>query len=61
MNNIDATTYDGALRLSHKIAAFWRTKGRSVIANVVQVTDRDTRKAPVYGVRSDMMNGLPRQ
>jgi hypothetical protein len=46
------------LRLADTIAAYWGSQGLEIKVTVERVLARD---GPVWTIRSDLLNGLPRQ
>jgi hypothetical protein len=47
----------GAAELGRRIRAFWSNGGYDIQVEVIHADGR--RESPVYGVRSDMIGGLP--
>ena len=60
-NSWFAMTREEAERAAAKINAFWRARGHDAGARVVkQQVGHDWEGKHTYGVRSDLVNGLPR-
>lgn len=62
---MDFMTEDGAERLATAIIGYWDHRGHLVNAWTTRSgldpsQDKDTRGARMWGVRSDMINGMPR-
>ena len=58
----DGSTYEGAKRHAQLIAAYWAKRGFNVLPTVVDTGTRlNGGKVPVFGVRSDMVNGQPQR
>jgi hypothetical protein len=55
----DTCTRTGAERLAARIALFWRQQGHEVETRVVMVSAGKKHGAIVFGVRSNMVGGLP--
>ena len=55
---IDNLSAPGAQRLSEMIRSFWSAAGFSNVETEI-VSCTDTGEKPVYGVRSNLKNGLP--
>ena len=49
----------GAARLAARITAYWRERGYPVRTWLTKETQVTTNRSSAYGVRSDMVNGLP--
>lgn len=60
-SEMDASSKEGAERIARTIQQYWAHKGRMVRAWVISVTNPKQGKPPVWGVRTDMLNGLPRR
>ena len=57
--DLDTLSGIGATRLSRIICDFWRTAGFEIEVEIVPV--RGAGSDPSYGIRSNMIGGLPRQ
>lgn len=57
----DFCSRDGALALKAKIEAYWRERGQHVMIALHNVGFHPAIRAARYDVRSDMINGMPRQ
>lgn len=57
----DFCTRDGASILKQKIEAYWRARGHNVQVMLHNVGFHPAIRAARYDVRSDLVNGLPRQ
>jgi hypothetical protein len=55
---IDFSSAPGAALLARRIKGFWANAGYDVQIEVIHAAG--PRESPVYGVRSDMIGGLPR-
>lgn len=55
---IDQSSPAGAAELGRRICAFWADVGYDIRVEIVHAGG--PRESPVYGVRSDMIGGLPR-
>lgn len=56
-SELDSISTAGATRLANVIRQFWRLAGFDPVIEVVRIGG--TSDAPTYGVRSDLINGLP--
>jgi hypothetical protein len=60
---VDHCTHNGAVRLAERIMTFWRTNGyevRCAVAPSVYTTATGQQiDTMLYGVRSNLVNGLP--
>ena len=54
----DQCSKAGSQESSHRIHDYWLSRGGDVYPRVVRITGLKTTKA-FYGVRSDLLNGLP--
>ncbi len=53
-------TLAGAERLAAVIRGYWQERGYGdVLTGVISVSRRDDGKAPVAGIRSNLVGGLP--
>ena len=57
----DYTCQDGAKELKARIEAFWRARGHEVQVMLVEAPFTQAIRAARYDVRSELVNGLPRQ
>lgn len=57
----DFCTRDGAMALKVLIEAYWRARGENVTISLQNVGFHPAIRAARYDVRSDMINGMPRQ
>lgn len=59
----DASSERGALRLERKIAEYWRKKtgGRARVRLEIKAAHIPGEERDVYAVRSDMVDGQPRE
>lgn len=56
----DTLTEAGAMLLASQIVGYWTAQGRKVKAWAVPVVDEaGNRLLGLWGVRSDMLNGVP--
>ena len=56
----DLSTREGATRLKETIEAYWRAQGREVMVSIENMGFRAAIRAARYEVRSDLVDGLPR-
>lgn len=56
----DYTSREGAMALKAKIEAYWRERGKNVMIALHNVGFHPAIRAARFDVRSDMVNGLPR-
>ena len=56
----DFCSREGAAALKAKIEAYWRERGQNVMISMHNVGFHPAIRAARYDVRSDMVNGLPR-
>ena len=54
----ETCTKRGAMALANKIVGFWAREGHKVRA-WAEFCGRDMENRPLYGVRTDMVNGFP--
>lgn len=54
-------TKDGADRLAAMISEYWAKRGKSVQLRVSQSGFHPAIRSARYDIRSDMVNGMPRQ
>lgn len=62
--NLDACTREGALRHAKIIAAYWAKRGFDVLPRVEDTgakAEHGRDGSTVWGVRSDMVNGMPQR
>ncbi|MGE3928872.1 MAG: hypothetical protein AB7G05_01835 [Hyphomonadaceae bacterium] len=57
----DYTSREGAQALKDKIEAYWRERGLDVMFSMQNVGFHPAIRAARYDLRSDMINGMPRQ
>lgn len=57
----DYTSREGAQALKSKIESYWAERGMNVMLALQNVGFHPAIRAARYDVRSDMVNGLPRQ
>jgi hypothetical protein len=57
----DHCDHAGALRLKERIEAYWRERGASVTVQIVAAGYVVAMRSARFDVRSDMLNGLPRE
>jgi hypothetical protein len=57
----DYCSRDGASALKEKIEAYWRERGQHVMIALHNVGFHPAIRAARFDVRSDMVNGMPRQ
>jgi hypothetical protein len=55
----DTFTLEGAEMLADKIAKYWAKRGHTVETRLEKFSDK-IAKRPIYFVRSDLVDGLPR-
>jgi hypothetical protein len=55
---VDNSSAPGAAELGRRVQAFWRTAGYDIRVEVIHAGG--PRESPIWGVRSDMIGGLPR-
>jgi hypothetical protein len=55
----DTFTLEGAEMLAAKIARYWAGRGHTVETRIEKFSDK-IAKRPIYFVRSDLVDGLPR-
>lgn len=61
-NSWFAMTREEAERAAARINAFWRARGHDAGARVVkQPVGPERQRKHTYGIRSDLINGLPRR
>lgn len=53
---LDVLTYNGASILANRIVVYWAERGHTVNAEPYELPDSEG----VYGVRTDLVAGLPR-
>lgn len=61
---LDACSREGAERLAKMVAAFWAKRGLDVVTTVVDTgakAEHGLSGANVWGVRSNMVNGMPQK
>jgi hypothetical protein len=56
----DYCSQAGALALKEKIEAYWRERGQNVMLSLHNVGFHPAIRAARFDVRSDMVNGMPR-
>lgn len=56
----DFCSRDGAVALKEKIEAYWRDRGHNVMIALHNVGFHPAIRAARFDVRSDMINGMPR-
>lgn len=54
----DHLTHANANALANRIQAYWADRGKSPLVYVVELPG-STETAPLFGVRSNMVNGTP--
>ena len=62
--NLDGSTREGALRHAQIIAAYWQRRGFDVVTEIVDTgakAEHGLGGTAVYGVRSNMVNGMPQK
>ncbi len=57
----DLCGFTGARRLKNRIEAYWRERGASVTVQLVEVGFVQAMRTARFDVRSDMLNGWPRE
>ena len=57
----DNCSRDGAQRLAQKIKDYWKARGVDVTTSFDHMDFKPTMRSTSVHVRSDMVNGLPRQ
>ena len=57
----DYCSREGALALKEKIESYWRARGREVAVSLQNVGFHPAIRAARYDLRTDMVNGFPRQ
>jgi len=56
---VEPCSLAGAELIADQVQAYWAARGHKVNCSVYQVS-RQTRRGPaIYGVKSDMVGGLP--
>lgn len=58
---MDYFTKKGAEELAYKIKYFWAMKGQLVQTEVVKNSGKNIHNETTYSVRSNLINGLPKQ
>lgn len=57
---MDTWTKRGAETIADRITAYWRARGYKVTCTIVEVPFTVPMKSGRWDVRSDMVNGLPK-
>lgn len=57
----DTFSLAGAERLKEKIEAYWAERGRAVSVKVISESFHPAIRAARVNIRSDMLNGYPRE
>ena len=57
----DYCSREGAMALKEAIEAYWRARGQNVMIALHNVGFHPAIRAARYDVRSDMLNGMPRE